>query len=301
MRFVVCFAALLAAPFSVKAETIDLLVQRPAAAVDVYMLRSLSVDRFTGTDGRALGIALERELAVLREPGKPPLFEIFDSGSGEGSVSGRADVDVEEARYVENRRLCPGTFDPQAKCKGEEKIEVEVSCRSRIVSLDADIRVVRNGDGRVILNRDVPQRSEARWCKGDRAPGETQAVISDLVRRAATSSARDFAPYSNVLPVRIREDRKGLDKATAAQFKAAVVATRGDGREGCSLFEALEAVAPDHRPLIFNLALCAEARGDYVGAVAGYRRVGDRDALSAADRAADTEIAIKVARQRDNP
>ena len=289
---------LLVSSLSARAETIDVETRRPAAANDVYMLRSLSVDRFAGTDGRALASAIERELSRLRDASGDPAFEMFATGAGQGAVSGRADVDVEDGRYTEKRRFCPGSRDPKAKCDDEVKETVEVNCRSRIVSLSADVRIVRERDGRVLLNRDVAQQAEARWCPGDANPPEIQAAVAELIRRAAGDATAGFAPSSQLQPIRIREDRRGLDKDVAAQFKAAVLATRGDGRDGCAKFEALNAVAPTHGPLIFNLALCAEARGDYVHAIDGYRHLGDRDAIAAADRVRATEDAIAQARAR---
>lgn len=293
MRFALLIAALLATPAVALAETIDVDVRRPAVENDIYMLRSLSVERFGGTDGRAFSFALERTLAGLRDADGRELFGMFDAGAGEAAVSGRADVEVIDGRYVEKRRLCPGTFNRNAKCEDAVKAEVEVNCRSRVIALDADVRVSRTADGRLMLSRDVPQRSEARWCNGDPNPGEIQGVVADLIRRAASDATSGFAPTANVIPIRIRESRRGLDKAVSAQFKSAVEATRGNGEEGCARFEALEPVIPNHGPLIYNLALCAEARGDYVGAVAGFQRVGDREALDAAIRARDTEVAKK--------
>lgn len=281
------------------AETIDVAVRRPAVAGEAFLLRSFSVERFSGTDGRALAAALERALANARSPDGRPLFEIFDVGGGQGIISGGADFDVEEGRYSEKRRFCPGTRDRNAKCDDNVKEEVEVLCRTRVATLNADMRIVRARDGRVIASRGLPQRAEARWCPGDSLPPELQSVASRFVARAADEAMADLIPYAQVLPIRIREDRRGLAKDIGAQFKAAVLATRGDGRDGCQMFEALEPVAGGHIPLIFNLALCAEARADYARAVDGYRRAGDRDAGLAADRALASQAAVVQARERE--
>lgn len=297
MRFILAVAAMVTGSVAAHAETIDVRVERPATS-EAYLLRSLAVERFSGTDARAFASAIERELAGLRDADGRALFEMFDAGAGEGAVTGRADVDIADGRYTQKRRLCPGTFDPQAKCEDSVKTEVVVNCRSRVITLEADIRVVRADDGRIVERRDLPQRDEARWCNGDGDPTETQSVVTDLIRRSANAAVAGLAPYAKVTSIRIREDRKGLDKDMAARFKAAVVATRGDGREGCDLFAALESAAPAHRALIFNLALCAEARGDYAAAIDGYGRVGDRDAGVAIARARATELAVSQAQAR---
>lgn len=289
----------LAAGQSAGAETIDVLVERPAVADEAYRLRSYAIERFAGTDGRALAAAIERALAGARGQGGAPLFEVFDAGGGQGAISGRADFNVEDGRYFEKRKFCPGSRDRSAKCDDAAKEEVELSCRTRVATLDADIRIVRSADGRVIASRSLPQRAEARWCPGDSGPPELQSVLTQFVEEAAGEAVADLIPYARVMPIRIREDRKGLPKDVAAQFKAAVLATRGDGREGCAQFRALAAVAPGHGPLTFNLALCAEAHGDYAAAIDGYRQVGDREASIAADRVAETQAARAQARARE--
>jgi hypothetical protein len=276
---------------AVQAETINVLVQRPPAAVDVYALRSLSVGRVAGADGRTMATSLERVLADLRDIDGRPLFELFSDGAGEGQVTGYADALVDERRFNEKRRLCPGTFNPKAKCEDAQKVEVEVSCRSRTISLTASIRIVRNGDSRLLLSRDVPQRGEARWCHGDSVPPDSDSVVAELIRRSVADVTEDFEPFSQIMPIRIREDRKGLSKEVGARFKAAVLSTRGDGQEGCAAFAALLGEAPTHWPLLFNLALCSEARGNFDVAIDGYERIGDREARVAADRARATIIA----------
>lgn len=298
MRFGFLLFGLALLPVAVQAETIDVMVQRPAVEADVYLLKSLAVDRFAGSDGDAFANMLERELGRLRGPDGAQLYGLFQGGAGEGIVSGRAEIVLDEARFVEKRKLCPGTFDPKAKCDDAAKAEVEVNCRTRNVALEADVRIVRAADGRVVLNRALPQRIEGRWCTGDAKQEELESVVTILMHRALDQSVPDLAPFARPIALRIREDRKGLDKASAQQFKAAVEATRGEGREGCRLFQALEASMADHRPLIYNLALCAEAAGNYASAAEGFRRVGDREANNAAFRAEQTAAAIALTNQR---
>jgi hypothetical protein len=298
MRFAMTAFLALVLPVAAQAESINVLVQRPSQLPDVYALPTLSVERFSGTDGRALANAISRELEQLRDLDGAPLFGLFVSGAAEGSVTGGADVNVTERRFTEKRKRCPGTDDPKAKCDDSAKIEVEVRCRARTVSLDADIGIVRNHDGRILLSRDVSQRDEDRWCIGDSKPADEQAVVNSLIRRAGGAAVAGFAPFSQTQAIRIREDRKGLSKPLADQFRKAVKATRGDGRDGCALFAAMEPLAPTHAALIFNLALCHEATGENELAIEGYRRLDDRLASAALFRAAQTIDAAVQAQAR---
>lgn len=283
-------------PAAVGAETLNVEVRRPAPAGDAYILRSMGVERFAGTDGRALAIALERRLADARGAGGEPLFDMFDAGRGEGALSGRADIEIEETRFQGKRRFCPNTRDAGAKCDDQAKETVEVTCRRRIVTLDSDVRMVRTDDGRVIYSRNLPGREEASWCPGDTAPPEAASVVQRLISNAAGEAAADFIPYARVEAIRLREDRKGLVKPDSEAFKVALRATKTSGAEACRQFAAIAANAPDQRSVAFNLGLCAEASGDLAEAIDRYRGLGpDREAQGAIERV----VATRAARAQD--
>ncbi len=303
MRYwlVLGLAAAAAIQGTARAETILVEVRRPAAADEAYRLHSMAVERFGGTDGRALANAVERKLAGLHDDTDQPLFDMFEAGRGEGAVSGRADIDVEESRYTEKRRFCPNTRDKNAECDDKVKETVEVTCRRRIVTLSADVRIVRTADGRVIFSRELPDRAEVGWCPGDTAPPETASAVAQMIARAAGALSGDFTAYHSNEALRIREDRKGLPKEQGEAFKAAVRATKISGGDACKGFAAIATTAPDHPSVIYNLGLCAEARGDYQGASDYYRRlggVGDASAALARVRGTLAGLAQSAARHQ---
>ncbi|HMS19592.1 hypothetical protein [uncultured Sphingorhabdus sp.] len=296
----VAIVATIFASVSAQAETLAVEVRRPAAADEAYLLRSLAVERFTGTDGRAFAFSVERALGDAREAGGQPVFEMFEAGRGEGAVTGRADVDIEESRYMEKRKFCPNTRDKNAKCEDAAKEVVEITCRKRIASLDADLRIARASDGRIVFSHRVPNRAEHRFCTGDAQMPEISNVVRDMITSAARSVVGDFVPYSAVEQIRIREDRKGFSKSDAELFKLAVKTTKTSGQEACRQFGEISQRAPDQRSLVFNMALCAEAAGDFEVAITGFRRLGnDIDALASIQRVEGTlaGLAQKAARE----
>lgn len=285
----VAVVATMFASVSTQAETLAVEVRRPAAADEAYELRSLAVERFTGTDGRAFAFSIERALGDAREADGQPVFEMFEAGRGEGAVTGRADIDVEDSRYTEKRKFCPNTRDKNAKCEDAAKEVVEITCRKRITTLDADLRIARTSDGRIVFSRSVPDRAEHRFCTGDAQMPETSIVVRDMIASAVRSIVGDFVPYSAVEQIRIREDRKGFSKSDAELFKLAVKTTKTSGQEACRQFGEIAQRAPDQRSIIFNMALCAEAAGDFEAAIAGFRRLGNGvDALTSIQRAEGT-------------
>ncbi len=285
---------------SLSAETLAVGVRRPAIAQEVYALRRLAVDRFDGTDGRTMASAVERAISGIRDASGGPVYSLFEPSAADGVVNGRADVNVEERRSQQTRKLCPDTRDPKVQCDDKLKEPVEITCRRRIMTFEADLRVVRTGDGRLMYTRQVPLRDEVLWCPGDVAPLEVSAAVANFVDQATGSFVGELSPYDRVEMIRIREDRKGLPADAAAIFKEAVRTTKASGTQACAMFAGLEASAPVHPALAFNLGLCAEGRGDYDDALRRYRAMGgDRDAVAAAERVMATRAADAIDRQRN--
>jgi hypothetical protein len=262
-------------------------------------MRSLSVERFTGADGRAMASAIERRIASIRDGAGRPIYPLYDAGAGEAAVNGRADADVEESRIQLKRRFCPGTRDPAAKCEDKAKEEVEISCRRRLIAFESDVRIVRSGDGRLLYARSFPARNESTWCPGDKLPTDAADVISQQIGAAASAVSNDLSPYDAVENIRIREDRKGLPPEAVEAFKTAVRTTKTSGEQACAMFAEIAKTAPDQRAVAFNMALCAEARGDLNEAASRYRAMGgDRDASLAAERVAATRAHDELERRR---
>ncbi|WP_324260957.1 hypothetical protein U4960_12480 [Altererythrobacter sp. H2] len=300
-------AMLVALGFSAgaQAEVLPIISGEPASAAEVAMMHGVAVDQFSGSDGRALAAAFERQLARATDRAGADYFAIYSLQSPgaadrvEVVFEGGASASVEERRTQQKRRYCKDAEKPRTDCEDKVKEEREVTCRQRVIALTSDLRAARELDGRIIYSRALPRRDEVTWCPADAAPPASEDVISRMIGDVAADFADDFTPLWQNQAVRVLESRKGLSKDQGNRFKAALKATKTDAGEACRLFDDLAAEAASQRSLAYNAALCAEMRGDWETALARFEAMaGDRDANAAARRVQGTMAALALEEER---
>ena len=273
------FLALLA-PSAAHAEAISVSAWYAASEREVALLRSIAVERFDGEDGAALALLIERRLGEAKDRDGGPYFDVR-RGDTDGVVSGAVTTGVDVSRFRKTISECPD--GPKAKCKREERVDVDISCRKRVISLDADLRVERDRDGRLIYSTSNPKREEASWCPDDSSPPEAEGVVRQMLEAVATEFVDAVVPYHRKQNIRFREDRGGLTKSDGERFKLALRQTKSDAGAACGTWGEIEASAPGQSSVLFNLALCAEAAGDLDRAEQIYRTVADRSTTRSGD------------------
>ncbi|MBX3566007.1 MAG: hypothetical protein KF730_15685 [Sphingomonas sp.] len=248
-----------------QAEVLRVTGEFPARFREASLLHSLSIDRFDGQDGIALANAIERRMGSTH-------FELMGGRAGrhnaDASLSGAVTTGVEENPFKKKEKRCVEK-DKDDKCLKEA--EVDVRCRSRIINLRADLRMVRNEDGRVVYSESKPFREETSWCEGQNPFRSVEDSVIAGIQQIANDVRYDIAPSVQTYDIRVRESTKGLSKDAAKRFKDLVKLTKRDPRGACAGWEAMLAEGP-HPSILFNVGLCAEQRGDYDGAVALYRQ-----------------------------
>lgn len=255
-------AALCGAPL--RAEVIEASGEFAAPHREASLLASLAVERIGGTDGAALAIAIER--ALERAP-----FELLGGRAGreraEGALSGTVTTGVDERGYRQKRKKCVER-DDKDKCVKEA--EVEVPCRRRIVNVNADLRIVRNTDGRILYSEAHPVREEVTWCEGETPRRTAEDAVAQAIVDIAAGVRDDIVPRIETYRIRVRESTKGMAKPDAAAFRALVKQSARDPAGACAGWDAMRGVAGGHPSLLFDLGACAEMRGDYAQAGALY-------------------------------
>ena len=248
-----------------QAEVLEITGEFPANNREASFLESVSVDRFGGSDGSALQIAIERALGGSQ-------FELLGGRAGrdtaEGSISGSVSSGVDESNFRRKEKQCVSK-DDKGKCLKEE--QVEVPCKRRIIDIKADIRIVRNTDGRILYSQPKPFREEVEWCRGGSPSRTTEDVIEGAIRDIAGSLRGDVVPHVDTYKIRVRENTKGLSRESANRFKELVKLTKRDAQGACRGWESMQVEAAGHPSLLFNLGLCAEQRGDYEKALGLYQ------------------------------
>ena len=248
-----------------QAEVLEVTGEFPANNREASFLESISVDRFGGSDGTALQIAIERALGGSQ-------FELLGGRTGrdtaEGSISGSVSSGVDESSFRKKEKQCVSK-DDKGKCLKEE--QVEIGCKRRIIDVKADIRIVRNTDGRILYSQPKPFRDEVEWCRGGSPGRTTEDVIEGAIQGIAGSLRGDIVPHVDTYKIRVRESTKGLPKEAANRFKELVKLTKRDADGACRGWEAMQAEAAGHPSVLFNLGLCAEQRGEYEKALSLYQ------------------------------
>jgi hypothetical protein len=258
-------AAALAWAGAAQGEVLEITGEFPANNREASFLESVSVDRFGGSDGAALQIAIERALGGSQ-------FELLGGRAGrdtaEGAISGSVSSGVDESSFRRKEKQCVSK-DDKGKCLKEE--QVEITCKRRIIDIKADIRIVRNTDGRILYSQPKPFREEVEWCRGSNPGRTTEDVIEGAIRDIAGSLRGDIVPHVDTYKIRVRENTKGLSKESANRFKEFVKLTKRDAQGACRGWESMQGEAAGHPSLLFNLGLCAEQRGDYEKALGLYQ------------------------------
>ncbi|MCL4672442.1 MAG: hypothetical protein KJZ64_05800 [Sphingomonadaceae bacterium] len=288
-RSVLMFAALWASP--VTAETLPISWGESAEAEEVATLRGLALERFSGSEGRALQAELETQISRIRDGRGEPYYALYALSSPaaadniEAVIEGGANVSVDYNEGRQKRWYCLSSKEYRTDCDQKDKEEREVVCLTRVVALSSDIRVAHERDGQIIYRRSIPGREELTTCPEDADFPPVDQAITRLVDGAARQHAAALGPRWGRSAYRVLENRKGLTKPQGALFKQALKATKTNANEACRLFDQLALEVPTQRSVQFNAAMCIEMRGDLPGALAAYEAMsGDRDAASAASR-----------------
>lgn len=254
------------------AEVLQVFWLAPAGNDRLAELRSVAVEPLGGNEGAALALRIEDMLRGVSLDGSP-FFRVLDSGASErpeGLLRGTATSDLRFTRFTEEREDC-AKKDEADKCIEQKK--AKIACSRRYVDLVLTLRMVRI-DGTVIHTDDRTDTRETKSCEGDSQPPRARhEVVRDQIRVLVDAMRLDYAPRFRDEAVRVDESRKGLVKADAARFKAAVKLTKTDTRAACGAWREVAASNPQHLPTMFNLALCNEHEGQRDAAVQGYRTV----------------------------
>lgn len=303
-RAALCAAVMAIAAGPAHAEAVKMTGKFAAPHREAAMLESLGIDRFSGADGRQLEMAIERALSQPDIEGRPHFELIGAFGGGpapDGVLGGAVSSGVQENRYKEKRKRCVEREGGKDSGKCLREAEVEVECTRRVADLNADLRLTRTSDRRIVYSTAKPRRDEVIWCRGENPPRTVEESMRGMVLDVAGEVRRDIAPVVETYSIRFRESTKGLPKELNRPFKDVVKQTQRDLRGACAAWQAMDGQAPGHPSITFDLGLCAEAAGDYRRALDLYRRAAPLIGGSGNEAVTGTErIGRLLAAQEDD-
>ncbi len=256
-----------------QAETLRVEGLYPARAPNIAAIKTIAIDRFGGGDGTALAFAIEDKLSGI-EIDDAPYFKIMAGRSAidpEATLSGTATTGIEEYETREYRERCIER-DDKGKC--EKRKSIKVPCLKRVIDFQAEIRMSRFSDGQTIYADRKSDGHEQIVCGRKESFSSSENIIRGMINSAAHAVRRDLAPIERRENIRVFESRKGMDKATAKFFKAAVKMTKTDEQEACRMWDQAAANSTSHRSIAFNRGLCAEKEGALEKALNLYAEAG---------------------------
>jgi len=254
----------------VNAEVLTIEGLTPADVPGFTTVKTLSIERFGGSDGQDLAFKLEDRLQGVSVYGEP-YFDVLGGRSAveaDATLTGTATAGIDRYETTEYRDRCIAR-DKDDKCTKRKSIKVK--CLKQVVDFRAQVRASRFEDGRRIYSESFPEKAEQTICFGDDqefSSGENE--VRKMIANVASAVRNDLAPRQYRRQIRVLESRKGMGKADSKYFKAAVKMTKKDASEACGMWDEAAANGLVHISLAFNRGLCAEMRGDLEGATALY-------------------------------
>ncbi len=257
------------APTPAAAESIVISVRQPAKFGDASQLRKMVLGNFSGRGGSQLQAALSQRL-LMPGPDGPPYFTLVNTAnraSGVGVMSGDVRIDVSQSSFTRQESRC---VEGAKLFSCKRSVQVTVRCLQRIALAVVNVRIVRASDQRIVYSVSKPYRDVATTCEGGAPLPDVDAQFVAASDQIATAILQEIAPHSISYKVRLLESTKGLSKAGAASFKAAVKVSTRNLPASCASWSALTAQGETNPSLVFNLGVCAEQSGDLRDAGARY-------------------------------
>ena len=252
------------------AETLKIHGIYPAENSGAAPLSSIAVQQFGGIDGPALSIKISDALRDARIDGQS-YFSVGPASVMRGAdavMTGTVSTDVRTSRSGSKEVSRCVKRDDKRNCV--ERRKVKVRCEQLNLSVRPTLRLI-GPEGDMIHSENAQSTRQVRFCEGERQPS-IEPLVEQSLDEIAQRVRFSLAPQQRVENIRILESRSGMARADSRAFKDAIRMTKSDEGVACDAFAALEPSVGEHVSLLFNLGLCAEARGDFTDAGDYYRR-----------------------------
>ncbi len=231
-------------------ESAEMRGKFPANVREANYLEAIVVDRFNGRDGGQAQTIIENMVGI-------------PSGRPDGALSGSVTTGVESGRYQGNEDQCVEWKDGKKGSQCLKRARVPVPCQRRIINLTISVRLTRIADNQPLWSDNKELRDETSWCMDRQPQRTTEEAISSMIKTIAEKIRYDVRPVYSTYKVRFREDRDGMPKDLGSQFKDIVKRSNKDVPGACGDWSAFNTRLPNNASVLYNLGVCAEARGAY--------------------------------------
>lgn len=258
----------------------------PQSGLPTGSYRTLTVVPFDGFGGPGVARELEARLASAMFEGRPyfrmvpaPPDAVDDAQAA--AVGKRLGVDAvltgtvrsfaSNRPYYEYRDDCAQT-DANGKCV--RYVRVQINCYEAEADVTVSPRLIDVRTGQIVYAQVKRGSARERNCDGF-GGFAAESRLAAIAREDAIRDIRfDLAPFERKLDVELKDSSEGLTPDQKAQFKQGMDFAKAENvARACEIWRGLQAQGANTLPLAFNLGVCAEAAGDFAGALKIYENL----------------------------
>jgi tetratricopeptide (TPR) repeat protein len=180
-------------------------------------------------------------------------------------------ANTRDSHYAQNRKECSKReikYDRKGNPYEGDCIHwrnYTVSCTKRNATFALTPKLIEVETGRIIYSNNISEMTTASACSDSGAP---LASGFELIAKAKETSKgtfkRDIAPSYVTFDIKLMDSKEGIASKEAAEKLDLGMNYAKKSRldRACELWEEGRILSPNSPSLIYNLAICAEVRGD---------------------------------------
>ncbi len=191
----------------------------------------------------------------------------------QGVYIGRVNTYKTDYKYYNETRTYCAVKNKKGKCL--EMRDTTVKCKRRQVAFEFTPKLVDVESARVVYSSPHQRSISSSVCNGSfRYSDET--VMRDAMSDALTFFAKDVAPHYEYARISIKNSADDLQGKAEEYFKSGVAFAKENRLDrGCKLWKSSKGYGGNSMPLLYNLGVCAEYRGDFEGADEWYHQADE--------------------------
>ena len=180
-------------------------------------------------------------------------------------------ANTRDAHYTQNRKECSRReikYDKKGNPSEGNCISwrnYTVSCTKRNATFAFTPKLIEVETGRIIYSNNISEMTTASACPDSRTPlASGFELIAKAKETAKAAFKRDIAPSYVTFNIKLMDSKDGIASREAAEKLDLGMDYAKNGRldRACELWGEGRILSPNSPSLIYNLAICAEVRGD---------------------------------------
>ncbi|MCA9502776.1 MAG: hypothetical protein R3F16_05870 [Myxococcota bacterium] len=271
---------------------LEMTIKRPVGNQAATELGRLAVVPLAGDEAQSLSQDLKAALGDVRLK-KRPVFQIVDASELVALSRSHASRDSSAARsavlaaatamgldgvylsttqpatfvaneYIKNVQVCVKP-DGLLDCDGYQTVQVR--CAEWKIRLEADVDLVRVENGELVSSFSASRQVDRDFCENEADIPDRESMLAKARRGIVKEIVSEVTPSIHKSKIRLKARAPALPPAEREVFEGGVeFAASGRLDRACAAWEGLSERV-ESVPVLFNLAACAEADGDYTRAL----------------------------------